>query len=272
MDVCRRCRDAIVTLADLQAQMMQALFDREHEATAAPLFNGDSERVRQALAYYRGNLGATWEKSLGSAYPVVKALVGDEFFAPMVRVYGRQMPSTDGDVHRFGARFAEFLAGFAPVTAYPYFAGVAQYEWALHRAHFADRIALIDRQLLASKSPQQLEAMRFRLNPACTLLESTWAISAIWHAHQNPTGAEETIQTAMPQQLAMADHAITIRPQWKVDLLPLSAAAYRALRQIEQGACLGDAVDAAFEIDEDFAFAMHLQQWIDGAILGELPA
>lgn len=272
MDVCGRCPDAIVTLTDLQAQMMQALFDREHAATAAALFKGDSERVRQALAHYRGNLGATWEKSLGSAYPVLKALVGDEFFAPMVRVFGRHMPSTDGDVHRFGARFAEFLASFAPVTAYPYFVDVARYEWALHRAHFADRIAPIDRQLLASKSPQQLEAMRFRLNPACTLLQSSWAISAIWHAHQNYPDAEETIQTAMPQQLAMSDHAITIRPQWKVDLLPLSVAAHRALCQIEQGACLGDAIDAACDIDDDFAFAMHLQRWIDGAMLGELPA
>ena len=255
-----------MTLAALQAHMARALFDRGEEAATLALFKGDSTRAQQALALYRGNLGATWEKSLSAAYPVMQVLVGEEFFAPLVRAFGKQMPSTDGDVHRFGARFAEFLAAFAPVASYPYFVDVARYEWALHRAHFADRIVVLDRTMLANLSPQQLEDMRFRWNPACTLLTSSWSISAIWKAHQ--TKAAAPIFNDLPQQLDCVDYAITVRPTWRVDLLPLSAAAYQALRQIEQGASLGEAVDAALAIDEDFAFASHLQQWIDAALLG----
>lgn len=255
-----------MTLAVLQAQMVRALFDREEEVATLSLFKGDCMRAQQALALYRGNLSATWEKSLSAAYPVLRALVGDEFFAALVRAFGKQMPSTDGDVHRFGARFAEFLGGFAPVASYPYFVDMARYEWALHRAHFADRIAVIDRTMLASLLPQQLEEMRCRWNPACTLLRSNWAVSAIWQAHQ--VNADASALHALPQQLAAADYAVTVRPKWRVDLLPLSAAAYQALHQIEQGITLGEAIDAALAIDEDFAFAAHLQQWIDAAILG----
>ena len=195
---------------------------------------------------------------------MLRALVGDDFFKLLARALNKKIPSTDGDLHRYGARFAEFLAAFAPAAQYPYFEDMARYEWALHRAYFADRHPPIDRQMLRRLTPSQLEQTIVRFNPACTLLQSNWAISAIWQAHQ--MSADGSPVRELPQQLIATDFAITIRPQWRVDLLPLSAAAYHALHCIEHGACLGDAVDAALDIDGDFAFPVYLQQWIDMAI------
>ena len=252
-------------LATLQSQMAQALFDRTDEAAALALFNGDSAKAQQGLALYRGNLSATWEKSLSAAYPVLRALVGDEFFAALTRAFGKQHPSTDGDLHRFGASFAGFLAGFPPVASYPYFPDMARYEWAMHRAHFADDLVPLERTALAAYTPDQLEQLCLRVHPACTLLTSPWAVSAIWRAHQ-PT-PEYTAAREFPQLLDVEDFAITVRPHWRVDLLPLSPAAYRALHCIAQGGCLGHAVDRALAIDADFSFADSLQQWIDEAVL-----
>lgn len=252
-------------LATLQSQMAQALFDRTDEATTLALFDGDSAKAQQGLALYRGNLSATWEKSLSAAYPVLRALVGDEFFAALTRTFGKQYPSTDGDLHRFGADFAGFLAGFTPIASYPYFPDMARYEWALHRAHFADILAPLERTALAVCTPEQLEQMRLRLHPACSLLTSPWAVSAVWRAHQPMQG--NSAAGDFPHLLEVDDFAVTVRPQWRVDLLPLSAAAYQALNCIAQGGCLGDAVDIALAIDEDFSFADSLQQWIDHAVL-----
>jgi hypothetical protein len=252
-------------LATLQAQMVQAMFDRGNQAEALALFKGGAAQRQEGIALYRGNLTATWDKTLSAAYPVLRALVGDEFFAALARAYGQQNPSTDGDLHRYGAAFADFLAGFAPVASYRYFPDVAHYEWALHRAHFAPASLAIDRANLATCTPQQLEDMRLRLHPACTLLSSNWAVGPIWRAHQaDPNG---DAPPGLPQNIDIADCAVTVRPRWRVDLLTLSASSSAALHCIEQGACLGEAVDRALAIDAHFSFATELQQWIDHAVL-----
>lgn len=253
-----------MSLAAQQAAMVQALSDRKDERLPRALFNGSPLRVQEGMALYRGNQNAISEKVLGAAFPVMRALVGDEFFTQLAHAFNKKVPSTDGDLHRYGGHFSKFLASFTPVAQYPYFDDVARYEWALHRAYFADRHPPIDRQGLARLNPAQLEQSHFRLNPACTLLQSTWAVSTIWQAHQ--ILADGAPAAEFPEQLNATDFAITIRPQWKVDLLPLTAAAYQFLRCVELGACLGDAVDAALEIDEDFAFPVYLQQWINAAI------
>ena len=270
-------------LTAMQLQMAQALFDRGNEAVARasssslssssssssslplPLFKGSATHIEEGLALYRGNQIAMWDKTLSAAYPVLRQLVGEEFFGGLTKVYGQHHPSTDGDLHRYGAVFAEFLEGFAPVASYPYFPDVARYEWALHRAHFSPAVPIIDRAYLASCSPQQLDNLRVCLHPACTLLKSNWAVSALWRAHQSASSSGAEI--VLPQQIDNADFAVTVRPRWRVDLLSLSSASSAALHRIEQGGSIGDAIDHALAIDTEFSLATELAQWIDYAML-----
>ena len=128
---------AAATLVEQQRRMSSALFDVAVEATALPLFKGDTSLAQQRLALYRGNLSATWSKALASAYPVLRELVGEEFFDALARAYGHSFPSSSGDLNQYGGEFPGFLRDFAHVAAYPYFADVALCEWAVHRAHFA---------------------------------------------------------------------------------------------------------------------------------------
>ncbi len=87
-------------LAALQEQLARALFDQTKDARALALFKGDCAHAQDGLALYRGNLIATWEKTLSAAYPVLRTLVGEEFFGALTTAYGKQHPSTDGDLHR----------------------------------------------------------------------------------------------------------------------------------------------------------------------------
>ncbi|MDL2357173.1 MAG: DUF692 family protein, partial [Pseudomonadota bacterium] len=124
--------DPQLALADRQQAFAAALFGADGGAPA--LFKGEAGEA--GLALYRGNLTATWEKTLSAAYPVLRQLVGDEFFGGLTRAYGMRHPSDDADLNRFGATFAHFLGGFAHVADYPYLADMARLEWALHRAHY----------------------------------------------------------------------------------------------------------------------------------------
>ncbi len=247
-------------LADAQILFCSALFDRQLEGRALPLFKGDPQLVQQRLALYRGNLTSNWEKVLTSVYPVLKALVGEEFFAGLARAYGKAYPSQDGDLNQFGVHFARFLEVFPHVADYPYFPDMARLEWALHRAHYASDAPSLDRAAVISLSPEQLDEVRFNMHPACVVMSSQWAVVDLWRAHQ------VQVQTGLPTDIAQSSQALIVRPQWKIDLLSLTVAEHAAISALNGGQSLGVALDAAQELDPDFNLGACLQQWLHNRV------
>lgn len=229
-------------------------------AAALPSFAGAA--VLERFSLYRGNLSATWRRTLGHAYPVVLALVGEEFFGGLARAYGRQYPSDNADLNQFGERFADFLAVFPPVADLPYLPDMARLEWAVHLAHYAADAQGMAPESLAAMHPDQLEARRFSLHPACALLASNWQVAVLWQAHQDGEG-----QGMFPQDMQVASCALVCRPRWKAQVLVVDAAAHAALLALRQGQTFGAALDAAFELDPAFDLAAHLRQWLAHAVL-----
>jgi uncharacterized protein (UPF0276 family) len=251
---------AAATLADTQLVFSSALFDAQQEPRALPLFKGDLQLAKQRFALYRGNLSAAWDKTLAAAYPVLQQLVGEEFFSGLARAYGKEHPSSSGDLNQFGAHFPAFLRSFPHVAQYPYFHDVATLEWALHRAHYAADAEPVTPAAIAQLSPEQLDNTGFVLHPACRLLASEWAVAAIWQAHQGEREA------ALPEQLESESFCAVVRPAWKAGVLPLSHGAHAALSVLKEGGTLGAALDVALDIEPEFDFAFHLQQWLQNAL------
>ncbi|HYD80805.1 MAG TPA: DUF692 family protein [Paucimonas sp.] len=248
--------EAAHELGQTQARFSAALFDRGEQPRILSLCKGEARVAEQRFALYRGNLTAGWSKALSSAYPVLKALVGDEFFDGLARAYGKAYPSQSGDLNRFGAQFADFLAAFRHVADYPYFPDMARLEWMLHCAHYADDAPPFDASRLAQLTPERFDHVRFRFHPACALFVSDWAIVDIWRAHQ--PDAEQ----ALPSQLRYASRAIVARPCWKPEVLALDAGAFAALAALRDGAAFGAALDAALAADPEFDPGACLQQWL----------
>ena len=248
------------SLAGAQAAMALALFDVRREPQATPLFKGDAAAIEQRFALYRGNLVGAWDKTLSAAYPVLKTLVGDEFFGGLARAYGKAHPSASGDLNLFGAHFAEFLADFEHVADYPYFPDMARLEWALHRAYYAASGNKLGAADFAALSPEQMDSSRLTLRPPCNLFRSDWAVIALWQAHQK--GGD----CAFPQRLDSPSRGLVARPQWKPEVVALTPEAYAVLAALMQGESLGPALDAALEINPEFDFGFSLQQWLQLAI------
>jgi hypothetical protein len=139
------------------------------------------------FALYRGNLSATWTKTLAAAYPVVLALVGEEFFGGLARAYGRAHPSDNPDLNRFGAHFSTFLRHF-PHVDYPYLPDMAALEWQLHRAHYAPLAEGLTPSNWPPSAPEQLEAPVSACIPAVQLFRSDRAVIPLWQAHQPGSG------------------------------------------------------------------------------------
>ncbi|RFP08570.1 MULTISPECIES: DUF692 family multinuclear iron-containing protein [unclassified Duganella] len=251
-------------LAASQQVFADALFDARLTPAALALFKGEHKEHRYAL--YRGNLSASWSKVLGEAYPVIQMLVGEEFFGGLAQAYGHAHPSDSGDLNRFGAHFGAFLRAFPHVADYPYLPDMAALEWTLHRAHYAPSADGVTAQQMAALTPEQIETARLQLHPACTLLASEWATVALWQAHQPGSGVP------FPDELAAPGYGLVTRPHWKTRVLPLSAASHAALSVLVAGGALGEALDAAFERDDDYDFAANLRQWIDFALIVRIDA
>lgn len=246
----------------IQCVFAESLFSQ----TTPDFFRGEGGQFMARFAQYRGNLMGIWEKTLAASYPVLQQLVGEEFFSALTRAYGHVHPSDNGDLNRFGARFADFLAQFPPVEQYEYFPDMARLEWALQRAYYSDDAAELDAQALTSLSAEQLDQTQFRLHPACTLLRSEWATFAIWRAHQIATGGHGDEVTGaiseikFPDPLRQVGYAVVCRPNWKPLVEDLTPAGYAWLSEIDAGQPFGMAVDAALALDSGFDLRASLQQ------------
>ncbi|MFS2080966.1 DUF692 family multinuclear iron-containing protein [Telluria sp. Tellsp131] len=244
-------------LEALQQTFGAALFDSTHDAALSPLLKGDPRRV----GIYRGNLHAHWTRALASAYPVLRQLVGGEFFDALARVYGQAHPARDPDLNRFGAALPDFLAGFTPAADHPYLPDVARLEWCVHEAWYAPDADAAPASL-AGLAPDAFEAARAVLHPALRLHASPWATVALWRAHQADG-------PGFPDKLQAPTHALVLRPRLDVEVEAIGAAEHAALACLARGDSFGAALDAAFDLDEDFDVAMHLRRWLDrGMVAG----
>ena len=250
--------EGLAGVSQLQQDFSAALFDAAHEPKIL-----EHLTFPERFALYRGNLTNSWDKVLGAAYPVIRHLLGDEFFAALARAYGMAHPSDNPDLNHFGAGFAQFLAQFEHVQDYPYLPDMARLEWSLHRSHYAPDATALTLDAVAGLSPEQFEQARFAL--LATLFSSPMAVVPLWQAHQVEDGA-------FPDAMDRPTCAVICRPHWKPELLVHDAAAFAALSAIAHGATMGAALDAAFELDEQFDIAAHLRQWLEHGLFGAMRA
>ena len=254
--VARRGEDPGPTPDVLQQAFGAALFDPAQDAVLAPWLKGDASR----LGIYRANLHASWRRALAGSHPVLRRLVGADFFDALASGYGRAQPSRDPDLNRFGAGLADFLEGFSAAADYPWLPDLARLEWLVHESFLAPDAAPLPHPsiALAGLDPDAFEASRAILHPSLRLHAGNWATPALWPALWR---ARQADAPALPEVPARASHALVWRPGFEVEVLETGAAGHAAVAALAAGASFGAALDAAFALDEDFDVASHLQDW-----------
>jgi hypothetical protein len=252
------------SLLDLQEAFASVLEDASRMPGAVAMFQGAPGRNLARLAVYRGNLNANCAKALASAYPVIRKIVGEEFFEAIAREYARAHPSQSGDLNCYGGGLARFLEGFAHTGDLPYLPDVARMEWLVHRAYFAGNPPAFDLPSLARMKPQRHRMLHPRLAPACALMASRWPLGRIWTIHQDDyRGAFEV------DLYAGADCILIYRPRWRAQVISLAAGDYRFLDSSREGRTLGEALEAAAG-DPAFDPSTALAHWIHAQVIAGL--
>ena len=215
-----------------------------------------------ALEVYRNNYRGNLHDTLAGAYPVIKQLVGDDFFRYMARKFIEQYPSRSGNLHHYGAELEDFLASFEAAQGLPYLPDVAALEWACHRAYFAEDAFLLDLAELAQIPPDEYPELVLRTHPSCHQVSSSYPVVAIWRAHQPGADPDFLIDPD-----SGASNALVYRNDDVVVVDELSPADSHWLHGIRAGATLGDATAAALGIDPDFDLQAVLLKLVEQGVL-----
>lgn len=253
------------SLREAQARFAAALTDGKQAQAATSLFRGPGGRTLARLAIYRGNVHGNRASALAGAYPIVRKIVGEEFFDAMAREYARMHRSPSGDLNEYGEWFPDFVATFPHTADLPYLPDVARLEWLAHRAFFAADPASFDFSVLAEPASERWSALRPRLAGGCALLESAWPLGRIWTIHQDDYDGAFEIDLD-----AGADRVLVHRPAWRAQVCSLAPGDFLFLESALRGATLGEAFETAAAADADFDLLRALTRWIDARVIENL--
>jgi len=196
------------------------------------------------FAVYRNNVQGSLITALSDSYPVVAQLVGEEFFCAMAAVFVQQQPPQSPLMNRYGEAFADFIAAFEPAGSVPYLADVARLEHLRTLAyHAADALPLRPEQITAALADTQtLSELRFNLHPSLHLLDSAYAVVAIWGVHQHDSTLEGI-------DVNQRQHALVLRNDLDVEVFALDPGASTFIRNLIDGQPLLAAAENSPEFD-----------------------
>ena len=250
-------------LPNIQARVGAALTDpRADDAAVGLIANADGAR---RLAIYRNNIASNAAGALRSIYPVIRKIVGTEFFDALARRYCEAHPSVSGDLNDIGSDFSSFLCNFEPARELAYLSDVATLEWCVHRAHYAADHAPLAPQSLGALMAGDVAQLAVRLHSAVSVVSSPYPLFQIWQTHQDDYAQEIEVDLA-----SGAEHVVVYRPQFRAAVAKLSAAEAAFLTSIARGEALGQSLAAALATGEPFDFAGSLKNWVAANLIVEI--
>ena len=230
-----------------QSQFRAAMLD---PATAVPagLANPDGTQAGKRFDVYRNNVAVGLSDALEAAFPVVRKLVGADFFRAMAGVYLRKHPPTSPLMMFYGAAMPRFLSRFPPTKGYGYLPDIAQLELAIRRAYHAADATAIDPAALAALPPEDLMGARLDLAPAIQVIVSDYPVHAIYLANTTENAPKPVMQ---PQSV------LVTRPSFDPQLHAVNQDAAAMILALKEGQTLGQAVAGAKE-DRDIGAVLGL--------------
>ncbi|MCO6057588.1 DNA-binding domain-containing protein [Pseudomonas sp. MOB-449] len=239
----------------------RALLDPEQPCPPGLSAWNGSDPTRR-FAVYRNNVLASLTAALADTFPVVRQLVGDDFFFAMARLHVQASPPRSPVLAFYGEELPAFIAGFAPAASLPYLADVARLELLRVRSYHAADLPSVEATSLsmALGDPERLPGMRLALHPSVAVIHSDYAIASLWAAHQGLLD----IRRVDPDR---PECALILRNGLEVEVSQVGPGVAAFIQALGSGMPLGQAVGAGCTIDPQFDLGATLARLLaSGAI------
>jgi len=242
------------SLLSYQEQFAQQLLSNELDQQSAkflqllqPQFGADSaiEEGELRLAIYRNNVMHSLRSALGDLYPVVKRLIGDDCFNMIAVEFIRLHPPEQAALLFYGQGLIEYLKQHPVVTDLGYLSDVAKLEFAHHIAFHSADVDGLSIEKLAGVPPEQLGEIYFTPHPSMSLIESDYAVDAIWHENikQQPQSIDITTLGR--------GYILVYRAGFETQIVSLEPSCYYFLSHLSAGLSINQAwLNSAQECNE----------------------
>lgn len=245
-----------------QSGFVRALLDPTLPAPPGlATWNGSDPALR--FAVYRNNVVVSLVAALADTFPVVRELVGADFFTAMARLYVAEQPPSSPVLAHYGDGFADWLAQFEPAANLPYLADMARLERARVRAYHAADAPVLGANAIAAHlaDPARLPAAKLQLHPSVTVLASPWAIVSLWAAHQGQ-GRLGDVDPARPEC------ALVLRFEDDATVIAIPEAAAELFHRLQRGLPLGEAAALPEPLDLGASLAQLIRHGAISAWVG----
>jgi len=231
----------MTNLAEAQKSFAAAL----RNMSIAPPANIRGPRTERRFAVYRNNVAVGLISALATRYPVVKRLVGDEFFREMAREYVAVEPPRSPIMLYYGEKFPDFIEAFEPARPVPYLAAIARIEMARGLAYHAADAQPVAANDFTALPPRQFAHLRVTMHPSMSMVISPYPVYSIWSVNQSRA-------PAVPVSPWAAEAALIARPLHTVEVTKLTTGEVEFLGALADGHTMVEAVEIALDEATDF--------------------
>lgn len=224
----------------IAAEFSAGLLNPQHPVPASV-----KGRIERRYAVYRNNVTVGLIRALEANFPVVRKLLGEQYFAGFARDFAQKHPPHSPLMFQYGANFPTALKSEDDLANYPYLGDVAQLEILWRESYHAADATPLAGDVLASMDPDVLFNSCFVAHPATRLIQSTFAVHEIFCANSSE-GEGQRFDPAHPQSILIT------RPSYDVTARAVALEQYAFFHALKNGKNLGDALDNASDINSDF--------------------
>ena len=253
----------MLSLRELQQQLAAGLLESTDQPVAQWI-RADGIHPSARLAIYRNNLHAGFIKTLTLEFPIIRRLVGEDYFKKLSLDFLGRHPSRSGDLHHVGAPFPDFLTEQFAETEFSYLADVARLEWACQECLIAEDSEPLDPHSLRGIPTDAYGELRFTLRPACRLLHSVFPVLRIWELNQAEAAPDEIVDLRTGP-----DYLVVMRTS-RLDFCCVPAGDFRLLGKFADGHNLDSALEAVLATDSQFDLGAALHRCIGLGVLAQL--
>jgi hypothetical protein len=235
-------------LGDLQRRFYDAVLGAD-DGPLESLVTTPRGRIAARIAVYRNTVQGSLVEVLTAAFPVVRRIVGQGFFADLALRFVKAAPPQAPQLSAYGAEFPAFIAGDHTRHGLAYLADIARLEWARAESYFAADAAALAPAAIAAIAPEAIESAVLKLHPATRLIRSLSPIHRIWQVNQPEVTDVPVVD------LTLAENVLVSRAGFRVSLRAMSAGDAGFIAAVADGMTLGEALahacaeDAAFDLE-----------------------
>lgn len=200
-------------LADLQGAYHAYLLTGDGGKLAAAII-ADSFDAAERLAIYRNNFLIGLGEALKANFPVTLQLLGGDFFEAAARRFVLAHPPHRPCLFEYGAAFPDYLRDLPELSALPYVAEVARFEFARVASYNAPVEPYVSADALAGLAPDRLDSLPIRRARHAQVVPVTAPVVELWTAHQATHPDLSTVDMALrPRALLVCrpDRTLVIR-------------------------------------------------------------